>query len=145
MNEIEKKAPGHFSRGLRRCAVENSRIALCFVGRSSPTSAASTRIAWPLACLFYPFLFAILFASAEAIKEDELSYVIGKEAATQKKIEKALEWRPKSTREAAGCILQFVGRYAFMAGILKERKRCKEYIGWLLQQLKGGGLKGFCT
>ena len=63
-----------------------------------------------------------------------------------------------SLSQAAGCILQFVGRYAFMAGIGKaslptvcmpnklcqrislcqERRRCKEYIGWLLQQLKGG-------
>lgn len=92
MNEIEKKAPGHFSRGLRE--------------KLSDSRGFDT--------------------DRMAIKEDELSYVIGKEAATQKKIEKA-----------AGCILQFVGRYAFMAGILKERKRCKEYIGWLLQQLKG--------
>eukprot|EP00435_Cladocopium_sp_Y103_P066523 s340_g28.t1 len=92
MNEIEKKAPGHFSRGLRE--------------KFSDSRGFDT--------------------DRMAIKEDELSYVIGKEAATQKKIEKA-----------AGCILQFVGRYAFMAGILKERRRCKEYIGWLLQQLKG--------
>ena len=92
MNEIEKKAPGHFSRGLRE--------------KFSDSRGFDT--------------------DRMAIKDDELSYVIGKEAATQKKIEKA-----------AGCILQFVGRYAFMAGILKERKRCKEYIGWLLQQLKG--------
>ncbi|CAE7863325.1 trmA, partial [Symbiodinium microadriaticum] len=92
MNEIEKKAPGHFSRGLRE--------------KFSDSRGFDT--------------------DRMAIKEDELSYVIGKEAATQKKIEKA-----------AGCILQFVGRYAFMAGIGKERRRCKEYIGWLLQQLKG--------
>lgn len=92
MNEIEKKAPGHFSRGLRE--------------KFSDSRGFDT--------------------DRMAIKEDELSYVIGKEAATQKKIEKA-----------AGCILQFVGRYAFMAGSLKERRRCKEYIGWLLQQLKG--------
>jgi len=61
-----------------------------------------------------------------AIKEDELSYVIGKEAATQLKIEKA-----------AGSILQFVGAFAFIGGDLKERKRCKEYILWLLRQLRG--------
>lgn len=60
------------------------------------------------------------------IKEDELSYVIGKEAATQKKLEKA-----------AGAILQFIGRYAHIAGIGKQRKRCREYITWLLQQMRG--------
>jgi len=92
MNEIEKKSPGHFSRGLREKFSDRKEFD----------------------------------TDRMIIKEDELSYVIGKEAATQKKIEKA-----------AGCILQFIGRYAFMAGTLKERKRCKEYIMWLLQQLKG--------
>merc|ERR1719436_671330 len=60
------------------------------------------------------------------LRDEELSYAIGKEAATQKKLEKA-----------AGAILQFVGNIAFIAGTLKERKRCKEFIGWLLQQMRG--------
>merc|ERR1719346_167630 len=60
------------------------------------------------------------------LKDEELSYCIGKEAATQKKLEKA-----------AGCILQFVGNVAFIAGTYKERRRCKEFIGWLLQQMRG--------
>jgi len=60
------------------------------------------------------------------LKDEELSYAIGKEAATQKKLEKA-----------AGAILQFVGHVAFIAGTLKERRRCKEFIGWLLQQMRG--------
>merc|ERR1719458_1101866 len=91
MNEIEKKAPGTFTRGLREKVTDT---------RGFDTD----RI---------------------AIKEDELSYVIGKEAATQKKL-----------ATAAGAILQFVGRFAFIAGSYKERKRCKEYIGWLLQQMR---------
>mmetsp|Transcript_51343 Transcript_51343/g.153534 ORF Transcript_51343/g.153534 Transcript_51343/m.153534 type:complete len:606 (+) Transcript_51343:33-1850(+) len=60
------------------------------------------------------------------LKDEELSYAIGKEAATQKKLEKA-----------AGAILQFVGHVAFIAGTLKERRRCKEFISWLLQQMRG--------
>jgi len=60
------------------------------------------------------------------LKDEELSYAIGKEAATQKKLEKA-----------AGCVLQFVGNVAFIAGDLKQRRRCKEFIGWLLQQMRG--------
>merc|ERR1712107_937997 len=56
----------------------------------------------------------------------DLSYAIGKEAATQKKLEKA-----------AGCILQFIGHVAFIAGTIKERRRCKEFISWLLQQMRG--------
>jgi len=92
MNEIEKKAPGSFTRGVRE--------------KTDDTPKFST--------------------DRMAIKEEELSYVIGKEAGTQKKIEKA-----------AGCILQIVGRFAFIAGTGKERKRCREYITWLLQQMRG--------
>merc|ERR1719163_604508 len=59
-------------------------------------------------------------------KDDELSYALGKEGATRKKL--AL---------ASGCILQYIGMIAFMAGTRKERQRCKEYICWLLGQRKG--------
>merc|ERR1719145_540894 len=59
-------------------------------------------------------------------RDDELSYALGKEGATRKKLE-----------GAAGCILQYVGHVAFIAGTLKERKRCKEFINWLLQQRRG--------
>lgn len=59
-------------------------------------------------------------------KDDELSYALGKQGTTRKKL--AL---------ASGCILQYVGHVAFMAGTLKERRRCKEFIEWLLQQRRG--------
>merc|ERR1712136_107911 len=59
-------------------------------------------------------------------KDDELSYALGKEGATRKKLE-----------GAAGAILQYVGHVAFIAGTLKERKRCREFIQWLLQQRRG--------
>jgi len=59
-------------------------------------------------------------------KDDELSYALGKEGATRKKLELA-----------AGAILQYVGHVAFIAGTLKERRRCKEFITWLLQQRRG--------
>merc|ERR1719433_1433127 len=59
-------------------------------------------------------------------KDDELSYSLGKQGTTRKKLEKA-----------AGAILQFVGHIAFIAGTLKERRRCKEFISWLLQQMRG--------
>merc|ERR1719444_781933 len=60
------------------------------------------------------------------LKDEELSYAIGKEAQTQKKLEKA-----------AGCVLQFIGNVAFIAGDRKQRTRCKEFISWLLQQMRG--------
>merc|ERR1711920_783285 len=60
------------------------------------------------------------------IKEDVMSYVIGKEASTQLKIEKA-----------ANCILVFVGTYATIAGEKIERRRCRDYLTWLLTQLNG--------
>lgn len=59
-------------------------------------------------------------------KDDELSYALGKGGSTRKKL--AL---------ASGCILQYVGHIAFMAGSLAERRRCREFIEWLLNQRKG--------
>merc|ERR1719491_67625 len=59
-------------------------------------------------------------------KDDELSYALGKEGATRKKL-----------CVASACILQYVGHVAFMAGTLKERKRCREFITWLLAQRRG--------
>merc|ERR1712048_398349 len=38
---------------------------------------------------------------------------------------------------ASGAILQYVGHMAFIAGDLKERRRCTEFIQWLLQQRRG--------
>lgn len=60
------------------------------------------------------------------LKDDELSYALGKEGATRKKLELA-----------SGTILQYVGHVAFLAGDLKERKRCKQFIDWLLAQRRG--------
>jgi len=59
-------------------------------------------------------------------KDDELSYALGKGGSTRKKLAKA-----------SGCILQYVGHVAFMAGTLKQRRRCREFIEWLLQQRRG--------
>merc|ERR1719382_1733031 len=59
-------------------------------------------------------------------KDDELSYSLGKQGTTRKKLE-----------EAAGAILGYVGHVAFIAGTLKERRRCREFLGWLLAQRRG--------
>jgi len=59
-------------------------------------------------------------------KDDELSYALGKEGTTRKKLE-----------GAAGAILQYVGHVAFIAGTIKERTRCREFIQWLLAQRRG--------
>merc|ERR1712224_112413 len=60
------------------------------------------------------------------VSEEDMSYLIGKEGSTQSKIEKA-----------AGCVLIYVGNFAHIAGTYNERKRCRDYLGWLLKQLKG--------
>merc|ERR1719471_1986647 len=59
-------------------------------------------------------------------KDDELSYSLGKQGTTRKKLE-----------GAAGAILEYVGHVAFIAGTMKERRRCKEFLNWLLQQRRG--------
>merc|ERR1719210_3215126 len=59
-------------------------------------------------------------------KDDELSYALGKEGSTRKKLE-----------GASHAILQYVGHVAFIAGTLKERKLCREFVQWLLAQRRG--------
>ncbi|CAJ1380430.1 unnamed protein product, partial [Effrenium voratum] len=59
-------------------------------------------------------------------RDDELSYALGKEGATRKKLE-----------TASGAILQYVGNVAFIGGVKKERSRCREFIQWLLAQRRG--------
>merc|ERR1719229_219786 len=59
-------------------------------------------------------------------RDDELSYALGKDGATRKKLE-----------HASGAILQYVGYVAFVAGSLRERRRCREFVTWLLQQRRG--------
>lgn len=59
-------------------------------------------------------------------RDEELSYALGKDGATRKKLEMA-----------SGAILQYVGYVAFIGGNLKERRRCREFIQWLLQQRRG--------
>mmetsp|Transcript_26255 Transcript_26255/g.39022 ORF Transcript_26255/g.39022 Transcript_26255/m.39022 type:complete len:256 (+) Transcript_26255:1-768(+) len=59
-------------------------------------------------------------------KDDEVSYALGKDGATRKKLE-----------VASGAILQYVGYVAFIAGTRRERRRCREFVMWLLQQRRG--------
>jgi len=59
-------------------------------------------------------------------KDDELSYSLGKQGTTRKKLE-----------VASGAILEYVGHVAFVAGDIKQRTRCREFVNWLLQQRKG--------
>merc|ERR1712007_309713 len=59
-------------------------------------------------------------------RDDELSYALGREGSTRKKLELS-----------SGAILQYVGHVAFMAGTLKERRRVKQFIDWLLAQRRG--------
>lgn len=59
-------------------------------------------------------------------KDDEFSYCLGKQGSTRKKL-----------AAASGCILQYVGQVAYMAGTYKERKRVREFVNWLLAQRRG--------
>lgn len=60
------------------------------------------------------------------LRDEELSYALGKDGSTRKKIE-----------QASGAILQYVGNVAYIGGTQKERKRCRDYVNWLLQQRRG--------
>lgn len=56
----------------------------------------------------------------------DMAYALGREGATRKKL-----------GLASHAILQFVGTMAFIAGDGKERQRCRDYLGLLLEQKDG--------
>jgi hypothetical protein len=60
------------------------------------------------------------------IEEDDYSYALGKGGATRKKIARA-----------SGCIIEYIGRLAYLSGVKKERTRAREYLSWLFQQRIG--------
>ncbi|CAE8682942.1 unnamed protein product [Polarella glacialis] len=59
-------------------------------------------------------------------QDDELSYALGKQGGTRKKLERA-----------SGAVVQYVGQVAFFSGEKAVRKRAKEYMKWLFDQLEG--------
>merc|ERR1719333_533810 len=59
-------------------------------------------------------------------QDDELSYALGKQGGTRKKLEKS-----------SGAVVQYVGHTALFSGAKKQRRRAKEYIKWLFMQLEG--------
>jgi len=60
------------------------------------------------------------------LKDEEISYALGARGSTRKKLQ-----------TASGCILQYIGNYAHMAGERKERKRAMDYLEFLLAQRRG--------
>eukprot|EP00434_Breviolum_minutum_P031545 symbB.v1.2.027892.t1/scaffold2895.1/size67727/4 len=59
-------------------------------------------------------------------QDDELSYALGKQGGTRKKIERS-----------SGAIVQYVGQNALFSGLKADRRRAKEYMKWLFDQLEG--------
>lgn len=59
------------------------------------------------------------------MQSDQLSYVLGRKGSTRRKLAKA-----------SGCIIEYVGNVAFMAGYLPARRKGKEYLGWLCDQVQ---------
>merc|ERR1719433_324735 len=57
-------------------------------------------------------------------QDDELSYALGKQGGTRKKIERS-----------SGAIVQYVGQVALFSEAKPERKRAREYMKWLFEQL----------
>ena len=65
-----------------------------------------------------------------ALQGGEVSFALGKEGQTRKKIAKA-----------SGAIVEYVGSTAYLAGTSAERSRAKDYLGWLIQQRHGGSVQ----
>lgn len=60
------------------------------------------------------------------LTSEELSFALGKDGATRRKLARA-----------SGCILEYVGNVAYMAGTVPERRRARDYLTWLLKQRMG--------
>ena len=58
--------------------------------------------------------------------ESELSYALGKDGTTRRKLARA-----------SGCIMEYVGQVAFICGTIEERTRARTYLKWLLKQRNG--------
>merc|ERR1719320_31553 len=59
-------------------------------------------------------------------KDDELSYALGKQGGTRKKLERSSE-----------AVVQYVGHVALFSGPKAERRRARDYTRWLFEQLEG--------
>merc|ERR1719444_742543 len=59
-------------------------------------------------------------------QDDELSYALGKQGSTRKKLERS-----------SGAVVQYVGHVALFSGTRSERRAVKEYMKWLFEQLEG--------
>ncbi|PFH31854.1 hypothetical protein BESB_023460 [Besnoitia besnoiti] len=57
------------------------------------------------------------------IEDRHFSYCLGREGKTRRKL-----------ASAAGCILEYIGHFAFAAGASVERRRVQEYLSWLMKQ-----------
>lgn len=60
------------------------------------------------------------------ISEEDYSYALGKGGSTRKKIARA-----------SGCIIEYIGRHAYLSGTKEERNRAQVYLHWLFQQRVG--------
>merc|ERR1719464_1125976 len=59
-------------------------------------------------------------------QDDELSYALGKQGGTRKKLERS-----------SGAIVQYVGHTALFSGTRPTRRAAREYMKWLFEQLEG--------
>merc|ERR1740139_1264212 len=62
---------------------------------------------------------------------EDMAYVVGKEGQTRMKL-----------AAASNAVLLLVGPMAFIAGSGQERQRCRDYLGFLLEQKDGGSNLG---
>ena len=67
--------------------------------------------------------------SRPCVKGDEFSYALGARGSTRKKL-----------AAAAGCIMEYIGQVAVIAGMKRERRQGRDYLEWLLKQRTGKAL-----
>ena len=103
MSGVEHKKPGHFV-DQEECTLKQSML--------QPGDDDDDGSGWGV--------------SMVKLGRDDLSYALGSQGSTRKKLS-----------HASGCILEYLNYCAVAAGTAKERERASSYLKWLLMQRTG--------
>eukprot|EP00925_Amoebophrya_sp_RCC4383_P013855 GSA25T00012243001.1 len=126
MAAIETKMPGYFTRNKRADYLRGISVKNVTVNNRDRRGRGPVDESWT-ENQFTPILCEADWAiDTMWIRQDELSFALGTNGVTRKKIMKA-----------SNCILEFVGNIAHLGGNKRERRICRDYLVWLLAQKVG--------
>lgn len=136
MSAIENKLPGYFTRNVRQNYLAGDTNILINKIHGVPGD-RSASVAADIQFMNDPSLnkeelFTPILCHGEWgidtmwLKPDDLSFCLGKEGMTRKKLARS-----------TNCVLEYVSNVAHLGGLKRERLICRDYIRWLLAQRNG--------